>query len=629
MRERGLRRVGTTVAAAGGLLAAGAVGYAVGRPPEPTPGPVTAPPVVLANADLTAPTDCADLLDSYVERGLDLVGPWGWDGGPIFALGGGTEGQMEGDMAVAPQAASGAARSMPSTSRAASSGTGTNVQEAGVDESDVVKTAGSLLLRLREGVLLAYDVSGDQPVEVSATPVADARGTGQPGDPGGELVLVGGRAVVVGTAGSGLRTTLTTVDLSDPTSPAVVDATTYTGRASAVRVHGDVVRVVLQTGLPALDFSHPDGRFGEVTAGLRNRALVRGTTLADWLPTVDGTPAVDCADVAVPDDEELALGTTTVVALDPAAPGEPVTTAVATDTATSYFSADRFYLAATPPSWGWGCPTCRFAPTASTGTTPIFAFALDGTATTYVASGEVEGTIADRWSMDAVGGSLRVAVGPSSETGDWNSVLTLREDGSALVEDGRVDRLGEGEQIKAVRWFDDLAIVVTFRQVDPLYAVDLTDPSAPRLLGELKIPGFSEYLHPLGERRLLGLGQDATARGVLRGAQAALFDVTDLTRPRQLDVVHYAPGTWAGAATDPRQLTWLPEQRVVLTVVGRGWGASTGWVSVLSLDDGTVTNRMVEVEHGTDVAQVRLVPLESGRVALVTGEDVTTFDLAG
>ena len=73
------------------------------------------------------------------------------------------------------------------------------------------------------------------------------------------------------------------------------------------------------------------------------------------------------------------------------------------------------------------------------------------------------------------------------------------------------------EQIKSVRWFDDLAIVVTFRQVDPLYAVDLTDPEHPRLLGELKIPGFSEYLHPLGGRRLIGLGQDADAARACSG----------------------------------------------------------------------------------------------------------------
>jgi hypothetical protein len=121
------------------------------------------------------------------------------------------------------------------------------------------------------------------------------------------------------------------------------------------------------------------------------------------------------------------------------------------------------------------------------------------------------------------------------------------------------------------------------------------------------------------------MGQDASAQGMVRGAQAALFDVTDLTAPRQIDVVRYDKGTYAGAGTDPRQFTWLPEQRVALTVVSQGWEGTTGWVSVLSLADGSMTNRMVEVEHGSDVADVRLVPLASGKVALVTGEDVTFF----
>ncbi|MBS2936496.1 beta-propeller domain-containing protein [Nocardioides sp. J2M5] len=621
MARTALRRTATTFVAVGGLLAAGAIGYVLGQDPRPGGGPDASPPLVLANADLTTPASCDALLDSYVERGLDLVGPWGWGGGPVRMYA-----AQEGNAA---SGATGAARSMPTTSRSTTSGTGTNVQEAGVDESDVVKVSGSLLLRLRDGVLVAYDVSGDAPTEISSTPIADARGNGGPDDPGGELVLVGGRAVVVGTSDDGLETTLTTVNLSDPTSPSVVDATTVRGRASAVRVHGDVVRVVLQDGLPQLDFVQPDGTLGEVTARLRNRALVRDTTLADWLPTVDGEPVVDCADVAVPQDDELTLGTTTVVALDPAAPTDWTATAVATDTQVSYFSADRFYLAASPPPWwGWSeCLDCGFPTRAPDGTTPIFAFALDGAQTTYVASGEVEGTIADRWSMDAVDGSLRVAVGPSSETGDWNAVVTFREEGATLVEDGRVDDLGVGEQIQSVRWFDDLAIVVTFRQVDPLYAVDLTEPSDPLLLGVLKVPGFSDYLHPLGAHRLVGMGQDASARGVLRGAQAALFDVTDLTRPRQLDIVRYGPRTVAGAGTDPRQFTWLPDRRMVLTVVSRGWTGTTGWVSVLSLDDGSMSNRMVEVEHGTDVADVRLVPLASGEVAVVTGEDVTSFDL--
>lgn len=612
---------GATVATS--LAAAVGVGYALGNDPDGDSRPPGSPPIVLANADLTVAAGCDELLDSYVDRALDSVGPYGWGGDVMYDV------MTSGDAGSAAAPSSEAARSTVSTSRSTSNESGTNVQEAGVDEADVVKVSGSLLLRLRDGELLAYDVSGDEPRLLSSTRLEDARGSsGWVGDPGGEMVLVDGRAVVLGTSTDGLSTTITTVDLADPTSPAVVDATTVRGRASAVRLHDDVVRVVLQNGLPELDFSAPDGTLGQLRARLSNRALVRDTTLADWLPTVDGAPVVDCEDVAIPDDD-LALGTTTLLAFDPAEPTARTTTAVATDSAISYFSTDRFYFAASAPQWGWvDCMNCRPAGFPGTdGTTPLFAFALDGTDATYAASGEVEGTIADRWSMDAVGGSLRVAVGPSSETGNFNSVLTLREEGSELVEDGRVDQLGVGEEIKSVRWFDDLAIVVTFRQTDPLYAIDLSDPTAPRLVGELKIPGFSEYLHPLGEQRLIGMGQDATLDGVTRGAQAALFDVTDLASPRQLDVVRYDEGTQAGAASDPRQFTWLPEQRTVLTVVSQGWTGTTGWVSVLSLADGSMSNRMVEVEHGTDVADVRLVPLASGKVALVTGENVSFFAL--
>jgi len=617
-----MRRITTSVAAATSLAAAVGVGYALGSDPDDVPP--SSPPIALANADLSVAESCDALLDSYVDRALEQVGPYGWGDGGIVMF------DAQAEDAGRPAAASaGSERSMAQTTRTTSNESGTNVQEVGVDESDVVKVAGSLLLRMRDGELLAYDVSGDAPALLSSTRLDDARGNGWVGDPGGELVFVDGRAVVLGSSDDGRSATITTVDLADPTSPSIVDTTTIQGRASAVRLHGDVVRVVVQNGLPELDFSYPDGTFGEIRSRLRNRALVRDTTLADWLPSVDGEPVVDCEDVAVPDDEEIALGTTTVLAFDPAAPTSGTSTAVATDSDTSYFSTDRFYLAASGSDWGWDdCFDCRrLAFPQSSGTTPIFAFALDGMDATYVASGSVEGAIADRWSMDAVGDSLRVAVGPSSETGNFNSVITLREEGADLVEAGRVDDLGIDEQIKSVRWFDELAIVVTFRQTDPLYAIDLTDPSAPRLLGELKIPGFSEYLHPLGEHRLIGMGQDASPTGMTRGAQAALFDVTDLTNPRQLDVVRYPRNSLAGAGTDPRQFTWLPEQRIALTVVTQGWTGTTGWVSVLSLTDGSMTDRMVEVEHGSDVADVRLVPLESGKVALVTGEDVSFFAL--
>jgi hypothetical protein len=267
----------------------------------------------------------------------------------------------------------------------------------------------------------------------------------------------------------------------------------------------------------------------------------------------------------------------------------------------------------------------------SDGAAHIYAFDLDGIDTTFAASGEVDGVIRDRWSMDAVDGpdgpELRVVVGPNQNTGNFSSLVTLRREGNDLVESGRLDDLGVGEEVESVRWFDTLAIVVTFHQVDPLYAVDLTDSGHPRLIGTLKIPGYSAYLHPLGRHRLLGLGQVQAPNGMWE-AQAGLFDVTDLTHPRRLSAVTYGPGSQALATSDPRQLTWLPDGRTVLSVVADyGTRGNVGYVSELTLDGGQLSNRMVEVEYGDEVSAVRLVPLADGRVVLVTGDGASFFQL--
>ena len=263
------------------------------------------------------------------------------------------------------------------------------------------------------------------------------------------------------------------------------------------------------------------------------------------------------------------------------------------------------------------------------GTSELHEFVLDGTGATYTASGEVDGAIRDRWSMDEHDGVLRVAVGPTVETGNWSSIVVLEDTGDGRLDEvGRVDRIGPREDIEAVRWFGDLALVVTFRQVDPLYTVDLADPADPQVVGELKIPGFSAYLHPLGPHRLLGVGEGPvpTRRGGESwGAQAGLFDLADLAEPRRLDVESWAPGTRHVAATDPRAFTWLPGSRTALSVLTRGWGARTGWVSVVRLRDGVISQELVEVEHGSDVERVRLVRLPDTRVLLVTGDDASFF----
>lgn len=177
-----------------------------------------------------------------------------------------------------------------------------------------------------------------------------------------------------------------------------------------------------------------------------------------------------------------------------------------------------------------------------------------------------------------------------------------------------------------MRWFDDLAVMVTFRRVDPLYAVDLTDTAQPKLLGKLKIPGYSSYLHPLGSWRMVGVGEGPDGKGGW-GAQLGLFDVRDVTKVRRLDVHSYGRGFKARAGLDPRAFTWLPAERTVITVLERSTGRRSGYVSVLKIVDGRLQERLIQVEYGDDVDLVRAVPVPDGRVVLVTGDKAQFLEL--
>ena len=647
--EARLRRSLTATAVLGGVAAAFVAGTLVttsgpAGPSGPSGvaggGGVDATPVAF-QGELQTPASCDELLQHYVDRGVDLVGEYGWGGGRYY------EGGLLDDIATADGLRAEAAApvapgdlgnlSLPRTAITTSSDTGTNVQEAGVDEPDTVKTDGRLLVRLREAELTTYDVSGAVGEGGEGVEELGSLDLGDFHD--GEILLVGDTVVAVGNDGTRptgydvygsetapQQTRVLRIDISDPAAPTLEQTVDYDAALVATRQHGTDVRVVLSKGLPELAFEDGRSGAGDLDA---NRALVEQTTLDDWLPhvAVDGgepTDLLSCDRVALPRDE-IGLATMAVVGFGADSPGETEALGLAGDASLTYESTDHLYLATGGGDVGFGgfarCFDCvGFAPGSSDGgTTHVYDFELDGTSATYVGAGEVEGSVRDRWSMDESDGVLRLAVGPSSETDNANSVVTLRADGDELVEVGRLDRLGVGEEIKAVRWFDDLAVVVTFRQIDPLHAVDLSDDDAPTLLGELKIPGFSTYLHPLGPRRIVGVGSDGGS-----GAQAGLFDLTDVTSPRQLDVTSYGRGTYATAGDDPRQFTWLPEERIVLTVVSKG---RTGFVSRLQLGGGRMRNEMTSVEFGSDVDDVRLVPLGGGKVALVTGEEVEFFPL--
>lgn len=615
-------------------------------------GPGDGPSNVAFQADLETAKSCDELLDTYVDRGLARVTAWGWDepynpywGRRDLLLADGLS-ELELQMGNANRASEyfAADKASPvnlaedgaSTTRQQNSDTGTNVQEIGVDEPDLVKTNGNLLLRLRDDELVVYDVTGDEAERLSSVDLT--------GLEDGEIMLAGDQVVAVGIddkapraetaygVGARLGTRVLTVSIADPDKPEVVEDVAYDARLLSARQHGDAVRLVLSSGLPDLDFVHRGKGRSLREALAENREQVENSTIEDWLPTLtanDEDPAqlLDCTNVAIPSDE-LTLDTVSVVGFDAAAPAEVDAIGLAGATDIAYESVDHLYLAASP-SWGngfdcIGCIGTRTIPSAQGGSTYLFDFKVDGTRATHVASGEVEGSIADRWAMDEADGVLRIAVAPTSETGSFNSVVTIERDGEDLVEIGRLDELGRNEDLKSVRWFDGLAILVTFRQVDPLYAIDLTNVEKPTLIAKLKIPGFSSYLHPLGPKRLVGVGEGQSLGGRGWGAQVGLFNVADLKNVHRMDVQHYASNTHALAGEDPRSFTFINDHRTILTVIRRG---GVGYLSVLKIEGGELLNRMVQVEYGDDIDQVRAVPLPDGRVVLVTGEDVEFFDL--
>jgi uncharacterized secreted protein with C-terminal beta-propeller domain len=142
---------------------------------------------------------------------------------------------------------------------------------------------------------------------------------------------------------------------------------------------------------------------------------------------------------------------------------------------------------------------------------------------------------------------------------------------------GAVGGLGAGERIYAVRFIGETGYVVTFRQVDPLYTVDLSDPVAPRVAGELELLGYSAYLHPAGKGRLIGVGQDASAAGRLQGAQISVFDVADPAHPALLQRASLGPDSSTAAEWDHHAfLFWPRTDLVVLPAFADGFSGAIG-----------------------------------------------------
>ena len=505
---------------------------------------------------------------------------------------------------------------------------GTNVQEEGVDEPDLVKTDGKTLFVVAQGRVNAVDVTGAKPQLVDTLKLD--------GTYAHELLLHGDTLLVISRGGFWIeplpaasrliapyqpaQSKLAEIDVSNPRRLRLVRTLTLDGSYVAARLVGGAVRIVASATVPQeLPFERPDGSTqAELAAATRaNRAVVSRSKATAWLPGYRiaragakpgrERPLVQCRHV-LRSPAFSGLGLLTVLTVDLAKGLQPVdSTSVLTDGRIVYASPESLYVAA--ERWADRPDPAKPQDAPDGVRTQIHKFDISSPVKTqYRGSGTVSGYLLSQWSLSEHRGVLRVV---STESPAWwgrggeteSFLTTLRGSDGALVQAGRVGGLGRGERVYAVRMIGDTGYVVTFRQIDPLYTIDLADAERPRVLGELKIPGYSAYLHPIGDDLLVGVGQDATGEGRTTGTQVSVFDVSNLRRPARLHTERLGPG-WSEAESDHRAFLYWP--RTGLMVIPFGEEAVGLKVGRRGID------RVGRVDHGRATVIRRSVVVRDG-----------------
>jgi hypothetical protein len=608
------------LATAGTALAAG-LALLTGCTADRTPARPADPPPQLR---LVAFDSCADALAGLRSAARAAVTPWGLPGSGIPEV-------VEGGARTA------VPRAADSVGAAAPDHSGTNTHEVGVDEPDLVKTDGRRIVTVARGVLRVVDPAsrrvtgqldlaaggsdptrwaesnlllhgdralvlvpggGPMTLRAAAAPGVVAPGDGRPGvlTPGVPRGISGPRLVLVDLAGA----------------PEVLSEYRADGALVDARQVGGTVRVVLRSA-PRLSFPRrPDRTEGGLLAD--NKAVIDSSTMDDWLPRHEVTTAgrtstgrVPCDRISRPSSYS-GSSLVTVLSFDLAAPaltdGDPAS--VAADGDTVYSNGARLYVAS-DEQWRLGLrpgPGPAIRPSSVPEQhTQIYQFDISKPGPPrFISSAEVPGWLVNQYAISEWNGHLRVATTTGATWGDKpkssSSVYVLRADDGALRETGRVTGLGNGERIYSVRFDGGNGYLVTFRQTDPLYTVDLRDPAAPKVTGELKITGYSSYLHPLDGGRLLGVGQEASTQGRVQGTQVSLFDVHDPARPVRV-AQHQVGKAWSEAERDPHAFLYWPATGL-LVIPTSGYDASSRSVGALALrvDDAGLTE-LGAINHPT------------------------------
>lgn len=199
--------------------------------------------------------------------------------------------------------------------------------------------------------------------------------------------------------------------------------------------------------------------------------------------------------------------------------------------------------------------------------TKVYKFALNNGDINYIADATVPGYVKNQFSMDEHNGYFRIATTYRAKETLYKDVNNLYVLDEKLNLVGQLENLAPGESIYSVRYMGDKAYMVTFEQVDPLFVIDLSNPTEPKVLGKLKIPGYSDYLHPYDETHIIGFGKDTETDGEwvkTKGFKMALFDVSDVSNPKELYSVKIGDsGTYSELLSNHKALLFSKEKNII------------------------------------------------------------------
>lgn len=413
----------------------------------------------------------------------------------------------------------------------------TNEQVAGVNEADVVKTDGRFIYVVTGKSIRLYDSNNGRPILTDSIEVKVDEKTGQYIQ-FRELFIHEGKLIVLGDKGSFNNWIRPMPEVMDGRSIMPYyernESFVYAGVYS-VSSNGklELERELEIEGSLLSSRKKDNTLYLMINQYAYNYWAVDDTITPRFMDSADGDTIQELSiDNILYFPRKAGNNYLLIAALDVTQPDDPANIQAFLGSGSQvYMSSEAVYVAAQDYNTIWGSIT------------NVAKFKVNGSKIAFAGGGMVDGTILNQFSMDEHEGNLRIA------TTNWqqesiNAVYILDKD---LNQIGALENLAPGERIFSTRFMGDYGYMVTFRQVDPLFVLDLSDPMKPRVTGELKIPGFSSYLHPISDTVLLGIGRDVDENtGSQNGIKLSLFDVSDLGKPRELDtLILGGPGSYA------------------------------------------------------------------------------------